>query len=684
MVITDKPNLAKNGTFYSTNRLNSHTYVDGKTSFTLDDDSSSVEGYIIIRVPVGVGIPIKISMTADIAAPKSNNAYHNRVNTGTGILKAFINESLAGNQYVYVTPTQDFIDLIIYANDVVLTYSDLKIETIDSVFRINDTITDGGILDILRNSTPLEDVNQQYIITANKDSNGVVTFNPSYLQYTYGRDEINNLDTVMYREGYIKTNNNGWSKDNETVIPLLITQGLNKGAYHPWLNSLGSATLVAYNSTPVVNGGSKWYTSADADTLANRASFLRPIDAFNLTQDDSSCCDESGAFVGNVHYSYTQSYISARPDGKKQDMVYLSDSIDVRVKANERDDMEILKLELENDKSGITKGIGGNTCYKETNMYIYLYSDNEISFYTDKRNNSLGSITTHPVAELENLMPDKIYFTLNGILREGTIVGRYNGYIRYSNITPPIEDFTTVGTTYRPIKILVDGISVNKHLSSGTSTVSELIGNPDNYPNSLKDMLVNSDNININLSLSGQDGTDYTTNTGTFQAILSEKNTSNLVFTNLSTTDHSAYSEDTLDMTSVADNTDYTAGGSTTQTIKQYTAHNSILHPYTEGVMLTKELIVYASNNHDVTKGALIANSLTGNVNTGTDILEELSITKNIGDVTFHTTPTQTPTVLFRVWLERDIKTNKKKIVYGYSSNVINGTQKMQRILNEY
>ena len=139
----DNVNYALSAEFDGTNRLTSHTYSNGATSWQMVDNAGSNNGYVVIAMKgLTVGQKYKISMTWDNNATLDAN-YDHRVSHKNGAADENFtefkdwnknngsSETLTGS---FVAQTTDSDDIVIYANAITLNVSNFSIvETNDAV-----------------------------------------------------------------------------------------------------------------------------------------------------------------------------------------------------------------------------------------------------------------------------------------------------------------------------------------------------------------------------------------------------------------------------------------------------------------------------------------------------------------------------------------------------------------------
>ena len=134
---TDGVNYALSAEYDGTNRLTSHTYSNGVTSWQMIDNSGNANGYVVIAMKgLTVGQSYKITMTwnnnaaldsgyAHRVAHRNSSATENDTNFDHWNKTNGSSETLTG---VFVAQTTDNDDLVMYANAITLNVSGFKIE----------------------------------------------------------------------------------------------------------------------------------------------------------------------------------------------------------------------------------------------------------------------------------------------------------------------------------------------------------------------------------------------------------------------------------------------------------------------------------------------------------------------------------------------------------------------------
>lgn len=457
----------------------------------------------------------------------------------------------------------------------------------------------------------------------------------------YATDSV---DTIMTKNRFSIGGKGLFSKDDDENIPTAVVhRTLSNSIYHPWLNPNG-----CYKDS-----NNKFWHESD----------------FTL-EKKSDCFTNIGT-------------VSGRPDERVHNKIYPNQLIDLRISATTTPDGELLARELRNDLSGATEGVEGVegviyagdiqvTGSSDRGIWSIYVSNIDVYRIYKGSNYITPDIRAVYVFQIEGIKFDLIHVG-SGIFKRNSIIHNnvYHGL--------PVDNTLHLNCTIsKQLPIL----------SQGTQLTTDLIGSPDNYPQSLKDILNRGVAVHLNPLLIDDEGNSaIPTDGSSYNYKLSKRTSSSKhLFLNTNTGNYEVTGDRVLNTSNKIENdiSDYDFDNSRLFKLYQYQSKNHILQLYTDGTPLTEDLVVYASNTHDLTKGATIANSLTNKVSTGTDATETLTVTKVVDDVITHTAPTQTPDVLFRARLERDTATGMKKIVYEYDDALINGTQKQQRLLNEY
>ncbi|MBQ4850991.1 hypothetical protein [Pseudoalteromonas sp. MMG012] len=122
--------LAKTAKSHVSDRLISHTYTNGATSFQMVDNTESASGYIDIRLNLTVGVRYEISIVSD--GPISQDVYGSRVrdaSDGTHIA-SFSNENAAGTHIAIFTAPTAGHSILLYTHDTTTNYSEFSIRPV--------------------------------------------------------------------------------------------------------------------------------------------------------------------------------------------------------------------------------------------------------------------------------------------------------------------------------------------------------------------------------------------------------------------------------------------------------------------------------------------------------------------------------------------------------------------------
>ena len=199
----DGVNYALQATQYATGRLTSENYDDGDTSFVMQDDASTDNGYLAINLNgLTVGQAYKITMTRSAHATLDSGYYHrvdhNHGTSGNTIMTTWNNNTSSSHVVtgVFIAQTAGDDDLVIYANGATIEISNFTIEeTNDAVAKnllsnghfgntsgwtaSNATLsTSGGKLRILTSSqgyayaTATTVPGKQYVLSLNLETDG--------------------------------------------------------------------------------------------------------------------------------------------------------------------------------------------------------------------------------------------------------------------------------------------------------------------------------------------------------------------------------------------------------------------------------------------------------------------------------------------------------------------------------
>lgn len=472
------------------------------------------------------------------------------------------------------------------ASDYVIQSKTSPTDHTATTFRAKQTVPIGTAL---TNSAYFEDrtqigvTNQQLAYHAyNTLTNSYEGIKVETLFSDVSKDDLLDNSVWMVRNGFSKVSEFLYSKGSYLCLPVGIWQSLNNGAYHPVFNGFGTRGT---NDT-VLDG--TWYN-------VNQSIITSLAKTFTNTSIHASYgtghTDTYSPMRGNLIWNGSTN-AGCRPDSKFYDIVYPDQFIDVREYAKVLNPYEVELIRTDKEENGVeetTFTYESDSTIGHTNSYVYIYnlgrSIGEYIYYhyNDGTNYIYGKGRIYEIVSTESRIKKDIVFT-------NMVQGNY---------------YTIANV------LLTKTIPV---LSSNTKLSTDLIGNPTNYPQIMKDRLASGVGIvGINPLLVGQDGTNYSVG-GTLNPIYSSKliNVFNALYTDNGTT--------------------YVSYAPTVNFIANtfglvYSAPRILLHSYTSKnnpyIQTTPKPVVEvlpkvkASNSHSIYKGALVGNQVAGKIQVG-------------------------------------------------------------------
>lgn len=348
---------------------------------------------------------------------------------------------------------------------------------------------------------------------------------------------------------------------------------MNKGLYHVVFNPQG---------TKKASDNKFWY-----DTTV---SFTSVADCFN----PSKLLTASG---------YIASGVSGRPDGKYYDIAYSDGGVDVREYAKILTPYEVDFITTDKEENGVEE----IQSFRMTNNVVDNVSG---ASFRDTDWSQVPYGTTYQEHELKFLVFNKT-----------TGVPKFCKVVDTLGRLAAIDGSTFVSDT-NEIQVFssnkwdnIDNESWGVSLSSNTSLSIDLIGNPTNYPQIMKDRLASGVGVvGINPHLVGQDGSDYLQETYTIRSdkVVSMFNTIRFDYGVI----YDVYTPSQMNFDAI-NNHIYTTGQSGRLYMTPYTSKNL---PYTQTTpkpVIDVEPKAIASNSHSVYKGALIGNQVAGKIQVG-------------------------------------------------------------------
>jgi hypothetical protein len=393
------------------------------------------------------------------------------------------------------------------------------------------------------------------------------------------------------------------------ALPIALVQRRNQGAYHPSFNPEGtSMTWNASGSFP------REWSHGDGKVINNTA------DCFDYELGGSTAERTRKVPTEEFSSSYNGSVGSVfvgRPDYKFYDAIYASDVQDLRMSSKKLPLTEIREKYKRMTNAAEVRGFEG---VPFTNVYEQTNSDAV---------DSVGTLNLDIPSTSEVTLGDSVYsFNISN--------GWQKGYVTniptITRITCEPYDITTPwGRTQGAAMVIVEYKQTNKQANP---TWADIIGDPANiaatFPNGVEGQWIPQipDGTNPPQSLHRK---------------------------SLSSGVSAGVGERTVDQGDTWISTNLTIDGTANEVTNVNSPTGSVwlLHYETQAhftsddvniTQLTDWSPVYATNNH---KDARLTSSLIGEIATGSDPSEELSITKIVSDVVSHTPETLTPVVKY-------------------------------------
>lgn len=448
-----------------------------------------------------------------------------------------------------------------------------------TTFRAKQTVPIGTAL---TNTTYFEDrtqigvTNQQLAYHAyNTLTNAYEGIKVETLFSDVSKEDLLDNSVWMARNGFSKVSEFLYSRGSYLAVPVGIWQSLNDGAYHPVFNAFGTSKFYLASGL----NSAYWYnqtTSDIADTLSECFSPYKPYNTGTVTTP-YRYLDDSGKYSGSV-----ASIHIGNPDSKYYDIVYPDQFIDVREYAKVLNPYEVELIRADKEENGVE----------------------EIIFTEQKLQTTTGTINTLEVGNGTNYKVGSVLQIWNGV---NTPYRRYVVSVSGNVVTLDSPIVKTV------VNFIISGGKLPV-LSSNTKLSTDLIGNPTNYPQIMKDRLASGVGIaGVNPLLVGQDGTNYSVG-GTLNPIYSSKliNVFNALYTDNGTT-YVSYAP-TVNFIANTFGLVYSAPRIL---LYSYISKNNPYIQTTPKPVIDVEPKVKASNSHSIYKGALVGNQICGKVQVG-------------------------------------------------------------------
>ena len=419
------------------------------------------------------------------------------------------------------------------------------------------------------------------------------------------KEDLLDNPTWLARNGFSKAGEFCYSKGTYLYLPVSIWQTLNKGAYHPVFNGFGTKALQTY----LGNDAWIWY-GYESKKLKSLA------DSYLCATVNSYNGGGSGAILTNSTYNGNQGYngiqwTNTRPDSKYYDIVYPDQVIDIREYGRILNKWEVDLIRADKEENSVEEvvftkaytGVVAIKTYVGGNGYEYAFSSainpykEYLGHYTDLKTNGYLVSSSGVIIELSEIRQN------------------YNSsvYSRFDKVDGTVNIGDTVTVVYND-KATIPVLSSNTKLST------DLIGNPTNYPQAMKDRLaegkgiigINSllvDDLGNNLIPDGTSKNYKVSNKSitTFVGIYSTNNGLTYVVDSGMVSEFTYISNARL---SWAPATGFLM-------LINYTSKNNPYIQTTPKAVVEVLPKVKASNSHSIYKGALVGNQVSGKIQVG-------------------------------------------------------------------
>lgn len=394
------------------------------------------------------------------------------------------------------------------------------------------------------------------------------------------KEDLLDNPTWLARNGFSKAGEYCYSKGTYLYLPVSIWQTLNKGAYHPVFNGFG--TKYPY--------GGYWYSTATPTNSIAKA------------------------FLEVQNNGYISSGLSEYPQGKYYDIVYPDQVIDVREYAKILNKWEVDLIRADKEENGVEEIVSFKYSDRNTGTLdtLNIAGGNRRRHYSTSvssqhiSNKEIYTDSTQTIYAVNSV--DSVAYKLYGVLyfTTGTYLDFDPSY--GTTFTPSASSYTVLIVDKKPV------------LSSNTKLSTDLLCNPINYPQIMKDRLAEGkviiglnpllvDDLGNNLIPDGTSKNYKVSNKSitTFVGIYSTNNGLTYVVDPGMVSEFNYISNARL---SWAPATGFLM-------FINYTSKNN---PYTQTTpKAVVEVLpkVKASNSHSIYKGALVGNQVVGKVQVG-------------------------------------------------------------------
>jgi len=487
-VVVDKEELITNGTFDTdvSGWSSANGYILTNENNTLKVESVGTSDFGATQsftTEVGKSYYISVNVldtNGNGWSLKVDSLIDNRGNYGSGV-KAFTFTAVA-------TTTSILLGTAAHAVGSICYFDNVSVQLKEDIYRATEDIPALTSLTDARFETR-DYVSNQIATTTLSD--GTINSEVFFTDMT----ETDTVHDAWTANGWSKLSNGLYSKGLLVGTPMGVWQTLNKGAYHPMFNAMGTR---AFYKVSVTTAG-PWHIYDGVDNGV--------IDSIAWLFD----ADNIGVWAVTSGVAYAPATIadannrSGRPDLKLFDIIYPDQWIDCRIEANECNPVEELSAIGTKAKSGNVDGVSGLVssvaAYSGITTVALLRTTINYQIYDNEFNYGIGNVAVGDKVTVLN--------TDTGNYMIGTIVSILVGYFR-------VVISEHVGFDYGSVSYQNNGnvvLSITRTLpilSSNTHLTTDLIGDPANYPQDMKDILaIGKPLVGINSLLVGQDGTSY-------------------------------------------------------------------------------------------------------------------------------------------------------------------------------
>lgn len=597
--VVDGSELVTNGTFDSdTSGWTPYgailSVVDGKLH--IDDNGTATSAYQIVATTVGVEYTLKFDAVSNTggtftvaigsSAPITTSWGANVIYSASTSFGTKVHKFIATSSITYITFGAPADSTGVFDN--------ISVKRVSDTFRAK---IDAPIGTALTNTAYFEDrtqigvTNQQLAYQAyNVLTNSYEGIKTEVLFSDVSKEDLLDNSVWMARNGFSKVSEFLYSKGSYLCLPVGIWQSLNKGAYHPVFNGFGCSEV----SNIAQNSFGKWYQLYNGDSVSSQ--FIKSRE--NIIGDSGAVVDGSGK--------------SGRPDSKFYDIEYPDQFIDVREYAKVLNHYEVDLIRADKEENGVeetTFTYESDSTIGYTASYVYIYSigrsigDYIYYHYNDGTNYIYGKGRLYEIVSTEHRITKDVIFT-------NMVQGNY----------------------YTIANVLLT--KTIPALSSNTKLSIDLIGNPTNYPQIMKDRLASGVGIvgvnpllvddlgnsliadndyNVykysNKSISALDLIDYNGTSYNKLAIVGS-------YALVTTTNSSAYI-DYGAMPSISNKVTINRNTNSSVVLANYASKNNPYIQTTPKAVVEVLPKVKASNSNLIYKGCMMTAQITGKIPTG-------------------------------------------------------------------